>query len=55
MDDLLKGAYDLHVHTSPDVVDRKCSDKELARRWVDAGMAGGMFKAHFMDTTARAA
>ena len=32
MSDLLKGAYDLHVHTGPDVVARKCSDLELADR-----------------------
>ena len=32
MEDLLKGAYDLHIHTAPDVVQRKCGDLELARR-----------------------
>ena len=26
----VKGAYDIHFHTSPDVVKRKCSDMELA-------------------------
>jgi hypothetical protein len=32
MNDMIKGVYDLHVHTSPDVVPRKCSDIELGRR-----------------------
>lgn len=54
MNDLIKGVYDLHVHTSPDVVLRKCSDLELARRMVDAGMAGCAIKSHYSDTAARA-
>lgn len=32
MDELIKGIYDLHVHTAPDVVPRKCTDLELAQR-----------------------
>lgn len=55
MDELLKGAYDLHIHTSPDVSPRKCSDLEAARRMLDAGMAGGAVKCHYLDTAARAA
>lgn len=52
---ILQGAYDLHVHTSPDVVQRKCTDLELARRFQAAGMAGGIIKCHYGDTAARAA
>ena len=55
MDNYLKGVYDLHVHTSPDVVPRKCSDIELGRRLVEAGMAGCAIKSHYFDTSARAA
>lgn len=52
---ILQGAYDLHIHTSPDVVQRKCTDLELARRFQAAGMAGGIIKCHYGDTAARAA
>lgn len=54
MKDLLRGAYDLHVHTSPDVGPRKCDDSEFARRLDSTGMAGGAIKCHFNDTAARA-
>jgi len=53
--DLLTGAYDLHIHTSPDVVPRKCGDIELGRRLTEAGMAGCAIKNHYFDTAARAA
>ena len=54
MRELLRGVYDLHVHTSPDVGPRKCSDLELAARMREAGMAGGAIKNHFLDTAGRA-
>lgn len=53
--ELLKGAYDLHIHTSPDVVPRKCTDVELGHRLLEAGMAGCAIKNHYTDTSARAA
>lgn len=55
MNDLLRGAYDLHFHTSPDVTARKCSDIELAHRLVQAGMKGCVIKNHYFETAARAA
>lgn len=55
MNDLLTGAYDLHVHTAPDVSPRKCGDRELAERLVAAGMSGCAIKCHFFETAARAA
>ena len=55
MRDCLRGAYEMHVHTSPDVTARKCSDLELARRFRDAGLAGALIKCHYADTAARAA
>ena len=54
MEHMLKGVYDLHIHTSPDVVPRKCSDIELGRRLIGAGMAGCAIKSHYFDTSARA-
>lgn len=55
MNELIKGTYDLHVHTAPDVVPRKCTDLELAQRMCDCGMKGGAIKCHYGDTSARAA
>ena len=37
MKELLRGVYDLHVHTAPDVSPRKCDDLELARRLEKTG------------------
>lgn len=53
--ELLRGAYDLHIHTAPDVTPRKCGDFELARRLRAGGMAGCAIKNHFADTAGRAA
>ena len=55
MDKLLQGAYDLHIHTAPDVVPRKCDDLELAQRLIACGMRGCAIKCHYADTSARAA
>lgn len=55
MNDFLRGVYDLHIHTAPDVVPRKCTDLEAARRMLAAGMNGGAIKCHYLDTAARAA
>ena len=52
---LLQGAYDMHIHTAPDVTPRKCDDLELAQRLQEAGMAGCAIKSHYMDTSGRAA
>ena len=52
---LLHGAYDMHIHTAPDVTPRKCDDLELAQRLQAAGMAGCAIKSHYMDTSGRAA
>lgn len=55
MKNIIEGAYDIHFHTAPDVVERKCTDSELARRWLTAGMKGGVIKGHYSDTSVRAA
>lgn len=54
MKNLISGAYDLHVHTSPDITNRKFDDVEFCQRLVDKGMAGGIIKSHYLDTTTRA-
>lgn len=51
--DLLAGAVDLHVHTSPDLVDRFESDVALARDARKAGMAGVVVKSHVVPTAGR--
>lgn len=52
---LLKGAYDLHIHTGPDVVPRKLSDLTAVKRAMEAGMAGIAIKSHVSSTAGRTA
>ena len=54
MKQLIKGAYDLHVHSAPDVLPRKMDDLEMAQRIIDAGMAGYAIKSHYFCTAERA-
>ena len=51
---LLQGAFDTHVHISPDVVPRKIDDLTLAERFADCGMAGFLLKSHYTSTAERA-
>ena len=53
--ELLRDAYDLHIHPSPDVVPRKTTDYELAKTAVQYGMKGFVIKSHYFDTSGRAA
>jgi hypothetical protein len=52
--ELLRGAYDTHMHVSPDVVERKIDDISLARRFQELGMAGFVLKSHYGSTAERA-
>lgn len=52
--ELIKGAYDLHVHSAPDVLPRKMDDIEMADRIRVSGMAGYAIKSHFFCTSERA-
>ncbi len=52
---LLGGAYDMHVHSGPDVMPRKFDDVGLAQRTREAGMAGFVLKSHYVCTADRAA
>jgi uncharacterized protein DUF6282 len=52
--ELLRGAYDTHVHVAPDVVERKIDDISLARAMQQLGMAGVVLKSHYGSTAERA-
>ena len=52
-DTLLQGAYDLHVHASPDVVPRRQDLLDLARSAREAGMGGIALKDHTSCTAGR--
>ena len=53
-EELLKGAYDLHVHSSPSVFPRELDGFQLIREADAAGMAGVMLKSHYESTALRA-
>jgi hypothetical protein len=44
----------MHVHIAPDVVERKISDVQLARRYAELGLAGFQLKSHYGSTAERA-
>jgi Family of unknown function (DUF6282) len=52
--ELLRGAYDTHMHISPDVVERIVDDITLAQRFRELGMAGFVLKSHYGSTAERA-
>lgn len=51
---LFQGAYDLHVHSGPDIVPRKAEDPEMCQRFLDAGFKGYCIKSHYFCTAERA-
>jgi Family of unknown function (DUF6282) len=51
---VVRGAYDLHVHVEPDVMRRRITDLQLARRCWDVGLAGFALKSHYVPTAERA-
>ena len=53
-DSIISGAYDLHVHSGPDVLPRRFTDIEMAQRIIDSGMAGYAIKSHYFCTAERA-
>jgi hypothetical protein len=53
--ELLRGAFDTHMHISPDVVPRIVDDVTLARRFAKLGMDGFVLKSHYTSTAERAA
>jgi hypothetical protein len=53
--ELVRGAYDLHVHVAPDLIRRRIDDVTLARRFRDLGLGGFVLKSHYAPTAERAA
>jgi stage V sporulation protein SpoVS len=51
----VRGAFDLHVHVAPDVMQRRITDLDLARRCHEVGLAGFVLKSHYVSTAERAA
>ncbi|MDA8267006.1 MAG: DUF6282 family protein [Actinomycetota bacterium] len=52
---LVAGAVDLHVHVAPDVMRRRITDFDLAKRHRDEGLGGFVLKSHYVPTAERAA
>ena len=52
--ELLRGAFDTHLHVAPDVVARRIDDLSLARRFAELGMDGFVLKSHYGSTAERA-
>lgn len=52
---LLENAYDLHVHTAPDITGRRLDDFDMAERARSAGMKGFAIKCHQFQSGGRAA
>jgi uncharacterized protein DUF6282 len=50
----LRGAYDLQVHVSPDVIGRRIDDLDLAREFLSRGLRGFVLKSHYIPTAERA-
>lgn len=55
MENLLQGAYDLHIHCGPDIVPRSVTGLEMAKRAEACGMKGFAIKAHYDCTCQQAA
>jgi Family of unknown function (DUF6282) len=53
--ELVRGAYDLHVHVEPDLAKRRIDDLGLAHRFAELGLAGFVLKSHYVPTAERAA
>ena len=53
--ELVRGAFDPHVHVAPDFAPRRITDLELAERCRRLGLAGFGLKSHYTATTERAA
>lgn len=51
--EVMRGAYDLHVHASPDVVRRSQNLTELSKSALQAGMEGIVIKDHTASTVGR--
>ncbi len=50
-DTIITGAYDMHIHTGPDIMNRKMTFLDQAERVRDAGMAGFVIKSHYFTSS----
>lgn len=50
----IQGAYDMHVHVAPDVIERRIDDIGLAHEFLARGLRGFALKSHYVPTTERA-
>ena len=53
--EVVKGGYDLHVHSGPDVLKRIGSDLQIAQAFKECELAGYIIKHHYTETGGRAA
>lgn len=53
-EDLLEGIYDLHVHTAPDISNRKLDDLDYAKIATKYKMKGFGIKSHYFNSSERA-
>jgi hypothetical protein len=51
---LVAGAYDTHIHVSPDVMTRRIDDISLAKKFAEVGLSGFVLKSHYLPTAERA-
>jgi len=54
MESFVQGAYDLHVHSAPDVLPRLMDDIDMISRIKNSGMKGYVAKSHYFCTAERA-
>ena len=54
VNELIRGAIDVHIHTAPDVFGRSVDDEQAASQAKAAGMSGILVKNHFTLTADRA-
>lgn len=54
LEELLKGGFDLHVHTAPSLYERRMDDFELLKELDLAAMGGAVIKSHYTETATRA-
>ncbi len=51
---IVAGAWDLHVHVAPDVMERRIDDVTLAEQFGEHDLAGFVLKSHYTPTAERA-
>ncbi|WP_069808333.1 DUF6282 family protein [Vulcanisaeta thermophila] len=51
---VLRGSFDMHVHTGPDLIPRALDDLEMARLFRNDGFSGFVIKNHYTPTYDRA-